>query len=260
MEAILAAHHALMKDDQVDAAYAGKIRDVQNWIGGSDYSPRGAIHVPPPPEFVPDLMTDLMAFCNRTEVPIMAQAAIAHAQFESIHPFTDGNGRIGRALIGAISRRRRLTKNTVTPIASAMVADVNKYFSLVNNYRNGEADPFVLYLARCAIHASEAAAESVKALDALPGMWLELARPRKNSADAKIIPWLLERPVFEAHSAAHIAGVEERSVYGALERLTKAGVITQITTSLRNRDWAAMEVLVEVDRLNARLAQVEASA
>lgn len=260
MEAILAAHRALMKDDPVDAAYAGKIRDMQNWIGGSDYSPRGAIHVPPPPERVPGLMADLMAFCNRTDVPIMAQAAIAHAQFESIHPFTDGNGRIGRALIGAISRRRRLTRNTVTPIASAMVADVDRYFALVNNYRNGVADPFVLYLARCAVHASEAAAESVKALDALPAMWLELARPRKNSADAKIIPWLLERPVFEAHSAAYVAGVEERSVYGALERLTTAGVITQITTSLRNRAWAATEVLDEVDRLNARLAQAEAGS
>lgn len=71
-------------------------------------------------------------------------------QFESIHPFTDGNGRIGRALIGAVSRRRGLTKNTVTPIASAMVADVDTYFSLVNNYRSGDVDPFVLYLARFA--------------------------------------------------------------------------------------------------------------
>lgn len=260
LEALLAAHKTLMKDDPVDAAYAGHFRDMQNWIGGSDYSPRGAIHVPPPPGMVAGLMDDLMVFCNRTDVPIMAQAAIAHAQFESIHPFTDGNGRIGRALIGAISRRRGLTKNTVTPIASAMVANVQRYFDLVNNYRTGDVDPFVLYLARSAVRASDAAAESVKALDALPAMWQELARPRKNSADEKIIPWLLEQPVFAAHSAAYIAGVEERSVYGALERLTKTGVITQITTSQRNRAWAATEVLDEVDRLNARLAQAETSA
>jgi Fic family protein len=259
VEAMLAAHHTLMKDDPVDAAYAGKFRDVQNWIGGSDYSPRGAIHVPPPPELVPGLMEDLFAFCNRTDVPIMAQAAIAHAQFESIHPFTDGNGRIGRALIGAISRRRGLTKNTVTPIASAMVADVERYFSLVNNYRTGDVDPFVLYLARSAVHASDAARESVAALDALPAMWMDMARPRKGSAGEKIIPWLLERPVFEAHNAAHAAGVAETSVYGALDRLTDAGVLTQISQNKRSRAWAATEVLDEVDRLNKRLAADKAA-
>lgn len=136
-------------------------------------------------------------------------------QFESIHPFTDGIGRIGRALIGAVSRRRGPTKNTVTQIASAMVADVDTYFSLVNNYRSGDVDPFVLYLARSAVRASDAARESVAALDALPSMWLELARPRKGSA---------------------------------------AGIITLITQSKRSRAWAATEVLDEVDMLNQRLA------
>lgn len=190
----------------------------------------------------------------------MAQAAIAHAQFESIHPFTDGNGRIGRALIGAVSRRRGLTRNTVTPIASAMVADVDRYFSLVNDYRTGEADAFVLYLAQSALHAANAARESVAALDALPVMWFELARPRRGSADEKIIPWLLERPVFEAHSAAQIAGVAESSIYAALDRLTSAGVISKVGQSKRHQAWAATEVLDEVDRLNKRLADIEQAA
>lgn len=254
VEALLKAHKALMKDDPMDGHNAGSFRDVQNWIGGSDYSPRGAIHVPPPPALVPELMDDLMAFCARKDIPIVAQAAIAHAHFESIHPFTDGNGRIGRALIGSISRRRGLTKNTVTPIASAMVADVETYFSLLNNYRNGDVDPFVLYLAKSAMRASQAASESVAALDELPALWTDLLRPRKNSAEAKLIPWLLEQPVFEAHRAAYIAGVEETSIYKTLNRMTEAGVLSLVSQSQRNRVWAAMEVLDEVDRLNRRLA------
>jgi Fic family protein len=254
LEALLKAHKTLMKDDPMDGHNAGSFRDVQNWIGGSDYSPRGAIHVPPPPALVPGLMDDLAAFCDRRDIPIMAQAAIAHAQFESIHPFTDGNGRIGRALIGAISRRRGLTTNTVTPIASAMVADVTTYFALLNNYRDGDVDPFVLYLAECSLRAAEAARESVAALDALPAIWRDVVSPRRGSAEEKILPWLLERPVFEAHSAAHAAGIEERSVYRVLERLTDAGVLSLITQSQRNRAWAATEVLDEVDRLNRRLA------
>ncbi|MGG5173892.1 Fic family protein [Pseudarthrobacter sp. J1763] len=253
LAALLAAHGILMKDDPVDSMYAGKFRDVQNWIGGSDYSPRGAVHVPPPADLVPELLDDLINFSNRKDLPAVAQAAIAHAQFESIHPFTDGNGRIGRALIGAVLCRRGLSRQTITPIASAMVADVDLYFSLVNNYRTGDVDPFVLYLSKSAVRACQAAADSVKALDSLPAIWTEAAKPRKGSADAAIIPWLLERPVFEAHSAAIVAGVAESSVYGALDRLTDAGVITPITTSKRNRAWAATEVLDEVDRLNSRL-------
>jgi hypothetical protein len=94
----------------------------------------------------------------------------------------------------------------------------------------------VLYPAQSALHAANAARESVAALDALPAIWFELAKPRRGSADEKIIPWLLERPVFEAHSAAQIAGVAESSIYAALERLTNAGVISNVVSS-RWKEW-----------------------
>ncbi|MGK3708860.1 Fic family protein [Arthrobacter sp. IK3] len=252
-EALLKAHHTLMKDDPVDFQYAGKYRDVQNWIGGSDYTPRDAIHIPPVPGNVPALMEDLFGFCNRTDMPVLAQAAIAHAQFESIHPFTDGNGRIGRALIGSITRRRNLTKRTVTPIATAMVADVERYFALVNAYRTGDLEPFVAYLASSAVLAVEASRESIRRLEELPAEWTETARPRRGSADEKLIAKLLEVPVFEAETAAAIAGVATPSIYAALDRLTDAGVLHLLTQSKRHRAWAATEVLDEVDRLGKRL-------
>ncbi len=102
LAAVTAAHLVLMRDDPAEARYAGRLRDMQKWIGGSAYSPRTAIYVPPPPEMVPTYMADLIAFVNRDDLPALAQAALAHAQFESIHPFTDGNGRIGRALINTV--------------------------------------------------------------------------------------------------------------------------------------------------------------
>jgi len=77
LDDLLAAHHDLMTDDPTDARYAGTLRDVQNWIGGSDYSPRGAVHVPPPPELVPELMADLIEFANRRDMTVLVQAAIA---------------------------------------------------------------------------------------------------------------------------------------------------------------------------------------
>ncbi|MCL1801262.1 MAG: Fic family protein, partial [Promicromonosporaceae bacterium] len=140
-DSLLSAHETLMMNDEQESAYAGRFRDMQNWIGGSDYSPRGALFVPPPARMVEPLVTDLLQFANRSDLPVILQGAIAHAQFESIHPFTDGNGRIGRSLINAIFRRRRITRRTVVPIASALVARRDDYFATLTAYRAGDIEP-----------------------------------------------------------------------------------------------------------------------
>jgi len=101
------------------------IRSEQNWIGGAASSPRDAEFVPPPPELVPDLLDDLCAFCNREDVPASVQAGIAHAQFETIHPFADGNGRVGRALIHVVLRRRALAPRYVPPVSLVLAADAS---------------------------------------------------------------------------------------------------------------------------------------
>jgi fido (protein-threonine AMPylation protein) len=98
-------HRRLLAGTRLQA-HGGSFRQVQNWIGGSGHNPCSADYVPPPPEFVPELMEDLCAFCNADDLPAVAQAAIAHAQFETIHPFVDGNGRTGRAIIHLVLRRR----------------------------------------------------------------------------------------------------------------------------------------------------------
>ena len=130
---LLRAHEILMADDPGELRHAGKLRPVQNWVGGSDHSPLRALLVPPPPEDVLACMDDLIAFCNREDLPALVQAALAHAQFESIHPFTDGNGRIGRALINLILRRRGVTDRVVVPLASAFGARREKYFALLDS-------------------------------------------------------------------------------------------------------------------------------
>jgi len=255
LEAILDAHRALLGADPVDGAHAGSLREVQNWIGGSDYSPRGAVHVPPPPELVSELMDDLLQFVARDDMPALAQAAIAHAQFESIHPFTDGNGRIGRALINAILRRRSVTRNLVVPVASALVADVNAYFGSVNAYREGFARQFVRHLARSAGRAADAAGVSAQALDALPDEWSERVHPRRGSVAAQIIDSLLEHPVLDAEQVVTRTGASAVAVYSALDRLVDAGVLHELTHSRRYRAWAATEVMAEIDELNRRLTE-----
>lgn len=109
LELILEIHKQLLTGSEL-STQGGRLREEQNWIGGSDYNPCTADFVPPKWELVAQLMEDLVAFCNDDDLPAIAQAAIAHAQFETIHPFVDGNGRIGRVLIQLILRRRGLAQ------------------------------------------------------------------------------------------------------------------------------------------------------
>jgi len=250
---ILEAHRLLMKDNWDEKAYAGQVRDVQNWIGGSDYSPRGAIHIPPPPELVDPLMGDLLRYANRLDIPAIVQAAIVHAQFESIHPFTDGNGRLGRALISATLRRRQLAKHTVVPIASAMLANIGRYFQVVTDYRNGAADEFVLYLAESTSAAAAAAEESAGVLASLPDEWRALAKPRATSTDALLITKLTAHPVVTVADVQSLTGSGYTAANSACERLAAAGVLTPLTQSARDRAWMAADVLHEIDNLNLRL-------
>src|SRR5437763_7775908 len=115
-EHLVAIHKALMIPAP-NSQIAGKLRTSQNWIGGNDYNPCGADFVPPPPEEVDALLVDLCDLVNTDHLPPLIQAAIAHAQFERIHPFDDGNGRTGRALAHIILRRRGLAPSYVPPIS-----------------------------------------------------------------------------------------------------------------------------------------------
>jgi Fic family protein len=199
-------------------------------------------------------MADLVAFANRGDLDPITQAALVHAQFESIHPFTDGNGRIGRSLINAIWRRRGLTTQVTVPVAAALAGRRDAYFSALARFRDGEAEPFVLLLANAAIAAAKAAQESAATLVGLPGRWRESASPRAGSAADKLIVLLLANPVLDADLAARLTGASEAAAYRAIDTLVEAGVLRLITESRRNRAWAAGAVLDEAEALIRRLA------
>ena len=150
--AILAMHEALLAHVQPDIA--GRWRSAQVWIGGDSFGPHGATFIPPHHDQVPALMADLVAFIQRTDLPLLSQAAIAHAHFETIHPFPDGNGRIGRALIHAMLRGRGLTRNVTVPISAGLLTDTNGYFNALTAYRSGEPSAIVQQLAEASLAAA----------------------------------------------------------------------------------------------------------
>ncbi|MFJ3034444.1 Fic family protein [Curtobacterium pusillum] len=249
--AVLDAHRALMRDDPVDGRYAGRYRDVQNWIGGG-VTPRHARHVPPPPELVPALMDDLFAFLHRDDPHPVAQAAIGHAQFESIHPFTDGNGRIGRALVGAVLRRRGLTRVLTVPIATALVAEQDRYFWHLERYRVGRVDEWVLDLA---IAVGTVCDEAT--LTAL------LLAEASAELDPMVRSVIGDDPVLtEDHLADGLreAGLHHDSAVDTVaDDLCRRGVLRAVTERRRNRAWVVVGMADELaafgDRVRAGVLQ-----
>ena len=160
-------HRALMKArGGLPAGMVGAYRTEQSWVGGT--SPHDAALVPPPPELVPALMEDLVLFANDDNFDPVTQVAVLHAQFETIHPFGDGNGRIGRVLIGWLLARR-LGVALPPPVSVLIARDPGGYLAGLTLFRLGQLDPWVEWLATALERSSEAAgalmARSEKLLD-----------------------------------------------------------------------------------------------
>lgn len=255
LERILSAHRALLESDPAEAPSAGRLRDVQNWIGGSDETPRGADFVPPAPERVGLLMKDLVRFVARTDLPAVAQAAIAHAQFETIHPFTDGNGRIGRALVHAVMRRRTLTTRTMVPIAASLLADPDTYFDTLTAYRGGDVDRLVELFSTGATIAANESRVALRDLIALPERWRAEVRPRKASVADALLDVLVERPVLAVADVQAIGDTTARGAYDAIAKLEEHGVLRGITKRKRDRLWSAPDVFEVVDDLERRIGR-----
>jgi Fic family protein len=251
--AITSAHGVLMRDEPGEAPYAGRLRTVQNWIGGSNHSPRGASYVPPPPATVPDYMADLLAFANRDDLPALVQAAIAHAQFESIHPFTDGNGRIGRALINTVLRRRGATTRVVVPLASALVARRGRYFDLLNAYREGDVRPLIATFAESSRIAAAESQVTAGRLSEIPGEWRAMVKARAGSAAAQLLAQLPARPILSSEDALAITDGPRSSVFAAINRLYEAGVLRPLTDRKRDQIWGASLILAELEDLSLRI-------
>ena len=132
VEHFVELHRSLLPDDP---RHHG-LRTVQNWIGTSSWTPIGAAYVPPEPDLVPAYMADLVDYMNGAAHAPLIQAAVVHAQFETIHPFTDGNGRVGRALIHTVLARRGLTGRAVLPISLVLATLRHQYVAGLTDYRH----------------------------------------------------------------------------------------------------------------------------
>lgn len=266
VEDLLDVHRVLLGHDRSTQEIAGRLRAVQNWVGGSFHSPRDALFVPPPPGLVAPLVEDLVRFCSRTDLDPIAQAAVAHAQFETVHPFVDGNGRTGRALVHIVLRRRGLATRTVVPVSTVLLADVDAYFAGLADYRAGRLDVWLARFAAATSHAASAGLRLAAELNEIRSEWWEAVRPRRGSAAAWILDTLLQQPVVDIDSLRALAGqnpdnssangsVADKNLYRAVDRLVAAEVLTEMSGGGRNRVWAALDVFDLLERFEASLGR-----
>mgnify|MGYP001575630458 FL=1 len=261
---LLEVHRRLLVGTRL-TEYAGRIRSEQNWIGGSSFNPCSATFVPPPHEHVANLLDDLCRFSNDDALPTLAQAAIAHAQFETIHPFIDGNGRTGRALIHVILRRRGLAPRVLPPISLVLATWSESYLDglMATRYR-GKPDSsgaheglnrwIALFAAACRRAVDDATDFETRVNDIEKRWRKNLGRVRAGSAVELLLGILPGAPIVSVNTAADLIGRSFQATNQAITRLDAAGVVRQINLGRRNRAYEARAIIDAFTALERQLA------
>ncbi len=242
-----------------DAAISGVIRNSQNWIGGRD-TPWGARFIPVPEDQVTGLLDDLCRFAARDDLSAIAQAAIVHAQFETIHPFSDGNGRVGRSLIQLVLRRRGLAPYYVPPVSLVLSANYQEYERGLTTFREEQVEEWCGIFARAVTIACRGAAELATRIDELKDRWRKQAGAlRADSAAAKLIELLPVQPVVDLRTVEDALGVSDEAARLGIARLESAGVLSELTKRKRGRAWECVGLFALLDSFE-RLVTTPAGA
>jgi Fic family protein len=255
VQQITAIHRRLL-EHAPHRRVAGRVRDTQNWIGGNDYNPCGADFIPPPPEHVAGLLEDLCATINDDTLSPMVQAALVHAQFETIHPFDDGNGRTGRALVHVVFRRRGIAPRFVPPISVVFAGDKDRYVAGLTRFRGDGAAEWIEQFAAATIRAARLGRAYVDAVLALQTRWREQLRSSREAPRADAAAWVLidalpAHPMISGPVATAVTGRARARVYEAIALLESAGVLVPLSMGKRNRWWEAVGLLDLIARIEA---------
>lgn len=245
-EAVIAMQFALLGETQPE--YTGRWRTQEVWIGGGNMnSPHSAAFVPPHHGRVPALMEDLIVFANRLNLPALPQIAIAHAQFETIHPFPDGNGRTGRALIHSMLRRLGVTRNVTVPVSAGLLQNTSGYFEALTAYRKGDVTPIVKAFSQAIASALHNGRALLQELEAFRIKAEQTTTARRGSSGWRAIEQLAKMPVVNAVSLAAALEVTPQNAQAGIDRLVADGILQQSGESQRNRFYEAAEVLAALE-------------
>lgn len=249
-QSILRMHEVLM--EQQPRHTPGRWRSEPVWIGRDGDSPLHATYVAPHEDLVPSLIDDLVAFSTRSDIQPLAQVALAHAQFETIHPFTDGNGRTGRAFAQSLLRRRGVTRNVAVPVSAGLLSNVPAYHDALTAYRAGDLNPIVRQFADASVKAIANSRRMLGEIDAIKARWAATIRARRDSNVWPLLDIIARRPVIDAISVAAELGVQRPNAYPPLRLLTDAGILKSKNEHQAGPVWRSDEILNAIDAFAER--------
>ncbi|MDO4538799.1 MAG: Fic family protein [Coriobacteriales bacterium] len=244
---ICAIHDVLMRGTRE----APGLREEQVWIGGSPYSPHGATFVPPHADRVRSFLEDLVTFGAREDIPPIAKAAIFHAQFETIHPFTDGNGRTGRTLLHRMLAADEVLLYTMLPVSAGLLHDVERYMGALDAYHDGAIEPMIECLADALELAAVIGSRIASEVDEIFAEWASANTDRVGSASHRLPALLVEQPVVDVAYAASRLGITDRAARNLVQVACERGTLAKMGNAKRGAFYQAPDLIAALEEASS---------
>lgn len=246
-------HESLMRGVRGDTATPGVFRRSQNWIGPAGCTLADASFVPPPPDRLPDCLGAWESFLHDETLPALVHAALVHSQFEAIHPFLDGNGRVGRLLITLLLVERKVLPSPLLSLSAFFDATRAEYYARLSGVtERGEWEEWLAYFLEGVAGQAEDALDRIRRIDVLLADWRERMAKAPSRLPERALDLFVENPFWTVNKLAERLDVAFTTAQRAIDRLEGAGVVTLATEARRNRVYCAraiLEVLEEPPRL-----------
>ncbi len=237
-------HGTLMRGVRGDAATPGEFRTSQNWIGRPGSTLANASYVPPPPDRLMECLGPWERFLHDRALPPLVHAAVVHAQFEAIHPFLDGNGRVGRLLITLLLVERAVLPSPLLYLSAFFEATRREYYArLLAITEEGAWEEWLDYFLRGVAEQSEDALTRIQRIDELLVRWRERLVGTTSRLPERALDLFVANPFWSVGKLAERTGVAFTTAQRAIDRLEGEGIVALATEAKRNRVYCARAIL-----------------
>ena len=254
-------HEHLMRGVRGDIATPGEFRRTQNWVGPPGCTLNDATYVPPPPSDLMECLGQWEGFLHDESLPPLVHAALVHSQFEAIHPFLDGNGRVGRLLITLLLVKQGVIPSPLLYLSAYFEATREEYYArLLRVTTRGEWEEWLVYFLRGVALQSDDAVERIQRVDDLVARWRQLLPQRQSGIADRLLGLFVENPFWTVGGVVHRLEVAFTTAQRAIGRLESVGIVTQVGDARRNRVYCAIELLNLLERPSALASQATNTA